>query len=298
MAAYGGEKEFRLPTGAPGRLLFAGSNSSVHPEEQLEAGAIWRHFERHGVSFRNYGEGFELAGVEEGPGEKPTGARYMTNVPMTDPLYRNTSRQYPQFNTNIPDQYRVSQFIAEVERKYVAGGEPFPQFVFIHLPQDHGARTRPADGYPYAASYMADNDYALGRIVDYLSHKPWWREMAIFVTEDDAQGGVDHVDSHRTVMLAVSPYARKNYVAHGNSSFPGLLKTIFRLLGLPPPNLFDAAATDLSECFADNPDFTPYTVMPADRAVFDPDKVKDPLDPAPDSPRMDDPRVIREQHQR
>ncbi|SPF47183.1 hypothetical protein SBA4_3660011 [Candidatus Sulfopaludibacter sp. SbA4] len=122
--------------------------------------------------------------------------------------------------------------------------------------------------------------------------------MAIFVTEDDAQGGVDHVDSHRTVMLAVSPYARRNYVAHGNSSFPGLLKTIFRLLGLPPLNLFDAAATDLSECFTDRPDYTPYTVMPADRAVFDPDKVKDPLDPAPDSPRMDDPRVIRQQHER
>jgi len=298
MAAYGGEKEFRLPTTAPGRLLFAGSNSSVHPEEQLEAGAIWHHFERHGISFRNYGEGFELAGVEEGPGEKPTGARYVTNVPMPDPLYRNTSREYPQFNTNIPDQYRVAQFIAEVERKYVVGGEPFPQFVFIHLPQDHGARTRPADGYPYAASYMADNDYALGRIVEYLSHKPWWREMAIFVTEDDAQGGVDHVDSHRTVMLAVSPYARKNYVAHGNSNFPGLLKTIFRLLGLPPLNLFDAAATDLSECFTGEPDYAPYTVMPADRAVFDPDKVKDPLDPALDSPRMDDPRVIRQQHER
>ena len=60
------------------------------------------------------------------------------------------------------------------------------------------ARPRPADGYPYAASYVADNDYALGRIVEYLSHTPWWREMAIFVTEDDAQGGVDHVDSHRT----------------------------------------------------------------------------------------------------
>ena len=296
MAAYGGEKEFRLPTSAPGRLLFAGSSSSVHPEEQLEAGTIWHQLERHGIAFRNYGEGFELAGVEEEPGEKPTGARFVTNVPMPDPLYRNTSRDYPQFNMNIPDQYRVSQFIAEVERKYVAGPEPFPQFVFMHLPQDHGARTRPSDGYPYPASYMADNDYALGRIVEYLSHTPWWREMAIFVTEDDAQGGVDHVDSHRTVLLVVSPYARRNYAAHGNSSFPGMLKTVFRLLRLPPLNLFDAAATDLSECFTDRPDFTPYTAMPADSAIFDPEKVKDPLDPAPDSPRMDDPRVIREQH--
>ncbi|HEV3202463.1 MAG TPA: alkaline phosphatase family protein, partial [Bryobacteraceae bacterium] len=293
MASYGGAKEFRFPTKAPGRLLYAGSNSSVHPEEQLEAGTIWHHLERNRISFRNYGEGFELAGVEEGPGEKPTGARYVTNVPMPDPLYRNTSRDYPQFNMNIPDQYRATQFIAEVERKYRTGVEPFPQFVFIHLPQDHLTRPRPADGYPYSASYVADNDYALGRIVEYLSHTPWWREMAIFITEDDAQGGVDHVDSHRTMLMAVSPYARKNYVSHGNSSFPGLLKTLFRMLGLPSLNLFDAAASDLSDCFGGDPDFRPYEVLPVDRALFDPTKVKDPLDPAPDSPRMDDPRVVR-----
>ena len=298
MASYGGAKEFRFPTKAPGRLLYAGSDSSVHPEELLEAGTIWHHLERNHIAFRNYGEGFELAGVEEGPGEKATGARFVTNVPMPDALYRNTSRDYPQFNMNIPDQYRAGQFIAEVERKYAKGGEPFPQFVFIHLPQDHLTRARPADGYPYTASYVADNDYALGRIVEYLSHSAWWREMAIFVTEDDAQGGVDHVDSHRTVMMAVSPYARKNYVSHGNSSFPGLLKTVFRMLGLPPLNLFDRAASDLSDCFGGEPDFRPYDVLPVDRALFDPAKVKDPLDPAPDSPRMDDPRVVREQHRR
>ena len=296
MAAYAGAKEFRFPTKAPGRLLNAGSDSSVHPEEILEAGSIWHHLDRHGISFRNYGEGFELAGVEEGPGEKPTGARFLTNVPMPDPLYRNTARDYPQFNMNIPDQYRAAQFIAEVERKYVKGVEPFPQFVFMHLPQDHMTRPRPADGYPYTASYVADNDVALGRIVEYLSHTPWWREMAIFVTEDDAQGGVDHVDSHRTVLLALGPYARRNYVSHANSSFPGLLKTIFRMLKLPPLNLFDAAASDLSDCFSAAADFRPYDALPVDRALFDPAKAKDPLDPAPDSPRMDDPRVLRDQH--
>lgn len=296
MASYGGQKEFRFPTTAPGRLSFPGANSSVHPEEQLEAGTIWHHLERYGISFRNYGEGFELAGVQEDPGEKPTGARYITNVPMPEPLYRNTSRDYPQFNTNIPDQYRASQFIAEVERKYVKGGEPLPRFIYIHLPQDHTARPRPKDGYPYLASYVADNDYALGRIVEYLSHTPWWREMAVFVTEDDSQSGVDHIDSHRTVLLVASPYARKNYVSHVNSSFPGLLKTIFRLLSLPPLNLYDAAASDLSECFGGEPDFTPYKTLPIAPALFEPAKVKDPLDPAPDSPRMDDPRFLREQH--
>ena len=148
MAAYGGQKDFRMPTTAPGRLLFPESSSSVHPEEQLEAGAIWHHLERHGVTFRNFGEGFELAGVNEGPGLKPTGARFLTNVPMPDPLYRNTSRQYPQFNMNIPDQFRATQFIKEIEEKYVKSGEEFPRFIFIHLPNDHMAKPRPRGRLP------------------------------------------------------------------------------------------------------------------------------------------------------
>ncbi|MBI4876820.1 MAG: hypothetical protein HY822_19460 [Acidobacteria bacterium] len=297
MAAYGGQKDFRLPTTAPGRLQFPQSNSSVHPEETLEAGTLWHHLERHGISFRNFGEGFELAGVEEGPGQKPTGARYTTNVPMPDPLYRNTSREYPQYNMNIPDQYRAGAFIGEIERRYGKGGKPFPRLIFIHLPNDHMAKPRPEDGYPFDASYVADNDYALGRIVEYLSHSPWWRQMAILVTEDDAQGGVDHIDSHRTVLLVTGPYAKKNYVSRINSSFPGLLKTAFRLLGMPPLNLYDAAAPDLADCFTSEPDFTPYKVLPIRPDLFDPAAARDPLDPLP-SPRMDDPNVLREQHRR
>jgi len=295
MAAYGGQKNFRLPTTAPGRLSFPQANSSVHPEDQLEAGALWHHLERHGISFRNFGEGFELAGVLEEPGEKPTGARFTTNVPMPDPLYRNTSREYPQFNMNIPDQYRVDQFIQEIEAKYVKGGEEFPRLLYIHLPNDHMAKPRPEDGYPFEASFVSDNDVALGRMVEYLSKTPWWREMAVFITEDDAQGGRDHIDAHRTVLLVAGPYVKKNYVSHTHSSFPGLLKTVFRLLGLPPLNLFDAVASDLADCFTDKPDFTPYKLLPADPRIFDPAKAREPADPKP-SPRMDDPRVVREQH--
>lgn len=295
MAAYGGQKRFRLPTEAPGRLLFAGSNSSVHPEEQLEAGALWHHLERHGVSFRNYGEGFELAGADEGTGLKPTGARYLTNVPMPEPLYRNTSRRYPNYNMNIPDQYRADQFIAEIEELYRKTGAELPRLLYIHLPNDHMARARPEDGYPFAASYVADNDYALGRIVEYLSHSPWWKQMAIFVTEDDAQGGVDHIDSHRTLLFVISPYARRNYVSKVNSSFPGLLKTALRLLKLPPLNLYDATAADLADCFTMEPDFTPYRVRPVPVEVFDPTKAKEPMDPQP-GPRMDDPAFLRQQH--
>lgn len=306
MASYGGQKQFRFPTSAPGRLLFAGSASSLHPEEQLEAGAIWHHLERNGVSFLNFGEGFELAGVKESENLEPTGARFLTNIPMPDPLYRNTSRRYPGFNMNIPDQYRASQFIAEIDERFVEGKAGLPQLLFIHLPNDHTAKARPASGYPTEASYVADNDLALGRIVEYLSHTKWWPNMAIFVTEDDAQSGVDHVDSHRTLLLVASPYARRNFNARANTSFPGLLRTVFRLLHLPPLNLYDATAADLSECFMStststsitgapmtDADLAPYTALPGDASVFDPAKAH--IDTKSTGPKMDDPAEIRRQ---
>jgi hypothetical protein len=274
LAAYGGQRTFELSAESPGRLLFAGSDSSTHPEEQPEAGTLWHHLARNGVTFRNFGEGFELAGVVEDKDEEPTGARFLTNVPMPEPLFRNTSRDYPGFNMNIPDQYRASQFISEIDRRYVKGGEPFPHFIYIHLPDDHMAPPRPNDGYPYGASYVEDNDLALGRILEFLSHTPWWRRMQVFVTEDDAQGGLDHVDAHRTVLLAAGPYVNRNYCSHTNSSFPGLLKTIFGLLGMPPLNLFDATASDLRDLFTNQPDFTPYKALLPDKRVFDPALVK------------------------
>jgi YVTN family beta-propeller protein len=294
-AAYGGQKDFRLPTTAPGRLLFAESNSSVHPEEQPEDGTLWHHLDRNGVTFRNFGEGFELAGSDEGPGLEPTGARFLTNVPMLDPLYRNTSRNYPGYNMNIPDQYRATQFINEIEQMYRKPGKDLPRFIFIHLPNDHMAEPRPEDGYPYDASFVADNDLALGRIVEYLSQTPWWNQMAILITEDDAQGGVDHIDSHRTLLLVVSPYARKNYVSKVHSSFPGLLKTVFRILAIPPLNLFDATASDVADCFGETPDFSTYNALPVPSNLFDPERARAPVDPKP-SPPMDSPTVLMEQH--
>jgi DNA-binding beta-propeller fold protein YncE len=280
-SAYGGQKTFRLNPGAPGRLIFAEGNSSVHPEEQLQAGALWHHLERHGIPFRNFGEGFELAGVDESEGLDPTGARFLTNMPMPEPLYRNTSRTYPNVNVNIPDQLRANHFIEEIDRLYTNPGNDLPRLLFIHLPNDRMAKPRPEDGYPFQASFVADNDYALGRIIEYLSHTPWWKQMAIFVTEDGAQGGVDHVDSHRTVLLVASPYAKRNYVSHVNSSFPGLLKTVFRILGLPPLNLFDATAADLGDCFWDRPDFEPYTVRPSESEIFVPEKARESLESRP-----------------
>jgi len=289
LAAYSDqEKDFRLGE-APGRLIFAGSDSSVHPEDQLEGGTLWHHLARHQVSFYNFGEGFELAGVDEGPGLEPSGARFLTNVPMPDPLYRNTSRQYPGFNMNIPDQYRAAAFIREINEKYVKPGLDLPRFIFVHLPNDHMAEARPSSGYPYEESFVVDNDYALGRILEYLSGTKWWRDMAVFITEDDAQGGVDHLDAHRTVLLCAGPWFKRNYVSHVNSSFPGLLKTIFRLLGMSPLNLFDATAADLADCFAARPDYTGYRVQEVDRRIFDPSAAHEAA-PGTPSPRMDAPR--------
>lgn len=292
----GAPKEFRFPTTAPGRLSNPGSNSSLHPEDQLQAGALWHHLERNGIAFRNFGEGFELAGNVEEPGEKPTGARFLTNMPMPDPLFRNTSRTYPGYNTNIPDQYRADQFIHEVQEMYEKPGRELPRLIFIHLPNDHMAKPRPQDGYPVAASYVADNDYALGRMVEYLSGTKWWRSMAVFITEDDAQGGVDHVDSHRTVFLAAGPFARRNYASRTNASFPALLKLTFRLLGIPPLNLYDATAADLSDCFTSVPDFAQFRAIRPEPDLFVPENAKDPADPTP-APAMDDPDELRRQHQ-
>lgn len=293
MASYGGQKQYRFPTTAPGRYLFAGSAASVVPEEQLEAGSIWHHLERNHVTFRNFGEGFEFAGLSEGENLEPTGARMLTNIPMPDPLYRNSSRNYPGFNMNIPDQYRASHFIQEIDDMFVKPKRELPKLLFLHLPNDHKTKAHPETGYPKEESYVADNDLALGRIVEYLSHSEWWPKMAIFVTEDDALGGSDHVDTHRTILLAISPYAKPNYNVKVNTSFTGMLRTAFGLLHMPALNLYDASAADLSEAFSDKADMTPYTALPVDPAIFDPAKAR--IDTKTKGPKMDDPAEVRRQ---
>jgi DNA-binding beta-propeller fold protein YncE len=213
------------------RLLAAAGGRRAPADELPETETLWRHLERNGVAFRNFGEGIEL---------------------------------------NISDQQRADQFIAEADRRYIKDGEPWPRFLSIQLPGDRGGEARRADGYPYEASFVAENDLALGRILDYLSYSPWWPAMAVLITEDSAQGGLDHVDAHRTLLLAAGPYVKRNYVSHTNTSFPGLLRTIFELLNLPPLHLMDATAASLAGLFTDTPDLTPYTATPPDARIFDP----------------------------
>lgn len=185
--------------------------------------------------------------------------------------HRLSFRSYPGGDTAVPDQVRADRFIQDARAL-----AELPRFLLIHLPNDQMSRPRPADGYPFEASFIADNDYALGRIVEYLSSRPEWKSMAVFIAEDDSRGGVDHVDSHRTVLILAGPYVRKGYVSRVNSSFPAILKTAFRVLGIPPLNLFDAAAADLSDCFTGTPDFEPYKVLPVAAELFDPKAARAP----------------------
>ncbi len=294
-AAYGGKFDFVADQDAPGRLAIGCSNPC--PESYLEAGSLWEHLSRNHISFRNYGEGVEMAGDDEGAGLEPSGVRESVNMPMPQVLFENTSRTYPTFNTNISDQYRFQQFEREFQIRYASGREPLPQFMFIWLPNDHTSDPRPEEGYPYRASYVADNDLALGRLVELFSHSSFWKDTAIFVTEDDAQDGTDHVDAHRSLLLVISPYARRG-VAHVHASMASILKTFDLLFGIPYLNQYDAAATDLAAWFTGQPDFSTYQALPSDTRVFDPAKVVEPgltlrVQGHKPSVSFDDPATIR-----
>lgn len=274
---------FKVDSTAPGRLSSFGSNGSIAPEDYPEAGSMWEHLARNGKKFRNYGEGFEFAGVGEDENESKTGAREVINMPMSKVLFDNTCRDFPIFNMNIPDQYRAYWFEKDFRQLFLGPkGESkgnMPSFINICICNDHGAGTNAAKGYPYGASWMADNDLALGRIVEFLSHTPYWKNMAIFVTQDDCGGEPDHVDQQRSVLLCISPWAKRGYVSHRHTTIVSMHRTLYEILGLPPLNMFDGLANDFADCFTTTPDFKPYSTVAVDARIFDPEKAKDPKDP-------------------
>ncbi len=270
---------FKKDSTAPGRRYSMGSAGSLIPEDYPEAGSMWEHLARHKIRFRNYGEGFEFPGVLEDADEHRTGAREVVNIPMPKVLYDNTDFGFPIYNTNIPDQYRAHWFMNDIEKRFLRPGKKLPAFINIAICNDHGAPPKPEKGYPYLASYMADNDLALGRIVDFLSHTPYWKNMAIFVTEDDSGGEPDHVDAQRSILLVISPWAKRGYVSHRHTTILSMHRTLYKIFGLPPLNMWDALANDFADAFTTTPDFRPYKAVPVDRRIFDPEKAKDPKDP-------------------
>ncbi len=301
-ASYGGNRDYKPASKAPGSLGMNGSAGAIYPEDYNEPGSMWDHLERNKIDFFNFGFSvmFEPAFYDDS--YKYTGIKQFANFPVPTPIFSRTSRQYATFNMAIPDQFRISQFIKEFEDKWMGDGKTMPQMLTVIIPNDHGANERPEAGYPFRESYMVDNDLAVGRIVEFLSHTPYWKNMAIVITEDDAQNGVDHIDAHRSLLIVVSPYVKKNYVSKVHYSFGSIFKTFWNILGLPYLNQYDAGATDLSDMFSGVPDFTPYTALAPDIRVFDPQKALSPLDEKFDwnslkeSPELDDPKeMVKEQ---
>ncbi len=264
-------KTAKIFSEAPGRR-FPGSTGSMDPEDYAEVGGIWEALERQNVSFYNFGEANETAHVREEWFDTLTGAGHVVMVPMQKALYPNTSHNYAGFNMSIPDQFRVAQFESEFTSKWLTGKGKMPSLVTIQLPNDHGADTSTVNGFPFRQSYMEDNDLALGRMLQFLSHTPYWKNMLVIVTEDDPQGGADHVDAHRSVLMMVGPYVKKDYVSHTHANFGSILRVIYGLLGIPPVNHYDQTASVLDDFFTEKPDFKPYNLVVPDKRVFDPDK--------------------------
>lgn len=168
------------------------------------------------------------------------------------------SSQVPAYGLTIPDQVRVDRFLAEF-REHEARGT-LPRLNIILLPQDHTSGTSP--GFPTPRAMVADNDLALGRLVEAISRSRYWQDSVIFVTEDDAQSGLDHVDGHRTIALAIGPHIRRKAVDSTFYTTIHLYRTIQHLLGLPPQNQFDLAAEPMFTLFTAKPDLTPYKALP------------------------------------
>jgi hypothetical protein len=131
-----------------------------------------------------------------------------------------------------------------------------PEFNIVRLPNDHTAGAKLGSYTP--KSMMADNDLALGMLVEHISHSKIWNECVIFVLEDDAQNGPDHVDAHRSVLLAISPFTKRNYVDHTLYTTASVLRTMELILGLPPMSQYDAAATPMYNCFVNQQDLKPF----------------------------------------
>jgi YVTN family beta-propeller protein len=267
-STYGGRRKGNAFSQAPGRRALSGATDGPMPEDEPEFGSLWEHVSSEGLDILNYGESLELEGMDEMVGSEPEGQRLFLNSPVPQPIFTATDRNFATANMGIPDIVRSQEFLKDFSARLKAGSAP--ALTVMRLGNDHIAGPRPADGYPLHESYVADNDLALGQIIDYLSHSPIWKDTAVFVTEDDPQSGVDHVDAHRSVLLVMSPYVRSGYLSHRHSSMGSIQKTIYELLGLGPLNLEDALAADLSDMFTTEPNVTPYDALPADPRVFDP----------------------------
>lgn len=224
---------------------------------------LWDHALLRGLSFRNYGE-FDFPTVEPATArwqdfhQGSRGVRFKQSIPL-EALRPYTSPTFPGWEMKIPDQLRVDAFLKEF-REYEANGQ-WPCLIFVYLPQDHTKGATP--GAPTPRAHLADNDLALGRLVEAISKSRFWKDTCIFVNEDDPQDGFDHVDGHRSLCLVISPYTKRGKVISRFYNQDSVLHTMERMLGLPPMNQLDAMAPTMEACFTSTPDFRAFTALPA-----------------------------------
>ncbi|GAB3219549.1 phosphoesterase [Spirosoma arcticum] len=302
---------------APGRR-FPKASGAIDPEDYNEIGGLWEALERSKVSFYNFGQVNEYAGNYEEQFDTTFGAAQPVVFPMPAAAFRHTSRNFAGYNTNIPDQFRMDQFEREFTAKWLSPSSSFkggpgqrsgrggvlPQLLTVMLPNDHGAGPRPNEGYPYLHSYIADNDLAVGRMLHFLSRTPYWKNMLVIITEDDPQGGVDHVDAHRSLLMLAGPHVKRGYVSHTHANFGSILKVIYNILGVNYVNQYDLTASLLQDMFTDKPDFRPYDAVLPDARVFDPQEAMKPYKKQFDwrkiqkGPEMDDRADQRAEHYR
>jgi YVTN family beta-propeller protein len=231
------------------------------PLSYAGCGFIWNHLLRKGISFRNFGE-TDLAEITKGKTwtdvhnswkYKNDSAAYKCVYAMKS-LEKYSDLRYPGWNMNITDQIRADVFI-DALKEYEADGT-LPEFIIIYLPNDH------TSGYsehsPTPRAYVADNDWATGRVLEALSKSSFWKDMVVFINEDDPQSGTDHVDGHRSICMVAGPYIRRDTVISNFYNQSSVLHTICRIFGVPPMNQLVATAPLMTQCFRQTPDYTVY----------------------------------------
>jgi DNA-binding beta-propeller fold protein YncE len=265
MAAYATDYlEKTVPSNYSGRgrsYDYEGTNRGRVPDDDVAepaSGYLWNLAEKKGITYRNYGE-YVVSTGRTSPDDLPPG--YRGNKPY---LRAHTNPLYPGFNLGIRDQHRADVWIDEL-RQFSASGS-MPTLETIRLPNDHTSGA--AAGAPSPRAAYADNDLALGRMIEALSKSPFWKSTVVFVLEDDAQNGPDHVDAHRSPMLVISPYTRSGAI-HRFTNTTDVLRTIEEILGLESMSQFDYFGRPLRGIWADSPDLRPYVALTPAQSLDD-----------------------------
>jgi YVTN family beta-propeller protein len=184
-----------------------------------------------------------------------------TNETTIKPVEKLLSPTYPGYDHHaIPDVLRAKAFIDELKTYEEMEGDQWPDLCIVALPNDHTAGTRP--GFPTPRAMVADNDLALGQIVEAISKSRFWENTVIFVTEDDSQAGWDHVSAYRTLGMVISPYSQTRSIESTQYNQTSMVRTMEQILGLPPMNIVDATAMPMFDCFVSTPDNSTYTSLP------------------------------------